>query len=259
MVTAMTGYFHATRRTLEKCILTALALSLGGAMISDAQNTITDQEKKDGWRLLWDGKTTEGWRSGGSDTIPAKSWTIRDGVLLVDEGGQKGGGDIITKERFSNFELTLDFIASTGCNSGIKYFVQTDAPRTSLGSVIGLEFQILDDANHPDAKAGRDGNRTLGSLYDLFPATATKKVNPVGQWNTARIVVNGNHVEHWLNGEKILQYERGSQAYREAVKLSKFNVVAGFGEWPDGHILLQEHGENVVSFRNIKIRVLSGK
>lgn len=232
-------------------------------------NTLTDAEKAAGWRLLWDGKTTEGWRSAKSDAFPKKGWSIKDGVLTVhDNKGEEsaGGGDIITKERFSEFELLVDFKLTPGANSGIKYFVQpnlkpidkkTGQP-TGVGSAIGLEFQILDDERHPDAKLGRDGDRTISSLYDLITASPSKKPNPIGEWNTARIVVRGKHVEHWLNGQKVVEYERGSPAFRALVAQSKFKNIPDFGEWADGHILLQEHG-NTVSFRNIKIRALPGK
>ena len=184
-------------------------------------------------------------------------------VLPSGGGESSGGGDIITKERFSQFELLVDFKITEGANSGIKYFVQpnispidknTGKP-TAVGSAIGPEYQVLDDLRHPDAKAGRNGNRKLGSLYDVLPVTVAKNVNPIGEWNTARIVVNGKHVEHWLNGEKILEYERGSEAFRKEVAASKFNSIPDFGEWADGHILLQDHG-NQVFFRNIKIRVV---
>jgi hypothetical protein len=234
-----------------------------------APNTLTEREKADGWKLLWDGKTTDGWRSPKSDEFPVKSWSLADGVLTVDPGMTNGeaeaqsGGDIITRERYSNFELLVDFKTTLGCNSGIKIFVQpsispidkvTGKP-TGVGSAIGLEYQILDDVNHPDAKLGYDGDRKLGALYDLIPCDPAKQVNPFGEWNHARIVSRGTHVEHWLNGKKILEYDRGSEAFRAAVARSKFKDIPGFGEWPDGHILLQEHGSEV-SFRNIKIRAL---
>jgi len=233
-------------------------------------NTLTEQEKAGGWKLLWDGKTTKGWRSPKSDSFPMKSWRIADGVLTVDPGLTNGeaesqaGGDIITRDRYSNFELTADFKCSPGCNSGIKIFVQpnispidkvTGKP-TGVGSAIGLEYQILDDARHPDANRGRNGDRKLGALYDLFPCDPSKPVNPIGEWNRAHIISKGNHVEHWLNGRKILEYDRGSEAFRAAVAASKFKDIPDFGEWTDGHILLQEHGSEA-SFRNVKIRVLS--
>jgi hypothetical protein len=237
-----------------------------------APNTLTPQEKAGGWHLLWDGKTTDGWRSPQSETFPQKSWRIADGVLTVDPGWTNGeaeaqsGGDIITRQRYANFELVADFRCSPGCNSGIKIFVQPDispidkvtGKPTAKGSAIGLEYQILDDQLHPDAKLGRDGDRTLGSLYDLIPAPKDKKVMPAGEWNQARIVSQGKHVEFWLNGEKTVELERGSPDFRQRVAESKFKDIPGFGEWADGHILLQEHG-SAVSFRNVKIRELPAK
>lgn len=228
-------------------------------------NTLTPEEKAQGWRLLWDGKTPAGWRSAKADTFPSHGWKMEGGVLTVLESGGKesaAGGDIITTERFSRFELTVEFQITPGANSGVKYFVQPAlAPVTrtgeqgKVGSAIGLEFQILDDVRHPDAKKGIAGNRTIGSLYDLITAAPGKQVNAEGGWNTARIVaLDGKHIEHWLNGQKVVEYERGSEAFRALVATSKYKNIATFGEWPDGHILLQDHG-NTVSFRNIKIRV----
>jgi hypothetical protein len=232
-------------------------------------NTLTALEQAAGWKLLWDGKTTTGWRSPKSDAFPDKSWQIQDGVLSVVSSGNaeaQAGGDIITRDRYANFELVADFKTTTGCNSGIKIFVQPNiAPihkatgqTTGGGSAIGMEFQILDDANHPDAKLGRDGDRTIGSLYDLIPAPTNKVVMPVGEWNHARIVSQGQHVEFWLNGQKTVEFERGSPTFRAAVAASKFKDIPNFGEWPDGHILLQEHGSEV-SFCNVKIHELPAK
>jgi len=231
-------------------------------------NTLTEQEKQAGWRLLWDGKTTEGWQSAIAPGFPDAGWEIHDGELMVTNNNgaeSQHGGDIITKERFANFELKVDFKTTPGCNSGIKYFVQPNlgaitgtGAKAAIGSALGPEFQVLDDERHPDAKLGRNGDRTLGSLYDLIPASQDKKPNYIGEWNHALIIAKGKHVEHWLNGTKILQYERGSPEFRKLVAESKFHAVPDFGEWPDGNILLQEHG-SMVYFRNIKIRVLDSK
>jgi hypothetical protein len=231
-------------------------LPASAASAPSALNTLSEDEKKAGWRLLWDGHSTNGWRGARLAAFPDKGWEMKDGVLTVlDTGGAEStaGGDIITTEKFSAFELVLDFKITPGANSGIKYYVDPELNK-GVGSAIGLEFQILDDALHPDAKLGRDGNRTIGSLYDLIPA-ANKKVNPIGEWNTARLVSKGRHVEHWLNGVKVLAFERGSPAFRDFVKASKYTVWPSFGELPSGHILLQDHG-NQVSFRNIKLRTL---
>lgn len=224
-------------------------------------NYLSESEKRKGWRLLWDGKTTTGWRSARSKEFPDNGWVIEDGVLsvLASDGGEStGGGDIITKDKFSSFELRLEFKITEGANSGIKYFVDPEINQ-GPGSSIGLEFQILDDKEHPDAKMGVNGNRTLASLYDLIPASNLSDPNRgkdfrgIGKWNQARIVVKGNHIEHWLNGFKMVEYERNTPIYRALVAYSKYKVWPNFGELPSGHILLQDHG-NLVHFRSIKIR-----
>jgi hypothetical protein len=227
---------------------------------ADTANTLTPDEVGAGWRLLWDGQTTQGWRSARGPDFPEKGWLIHDGILtvLASDGHEGGvGGDIITVDKYSNFELKADFRITPGCNSGIKIFVDPEINK-GPGSSIGLEYQILDDALHPDAKLGRDGNRTMGSLYDLYPPAKDKHLNPMGEWNSALIISNGPHVEHWLNGEKILEYTRFTPEFRQRVQESKFKKWPGFGELRQGYILLQDHGSEV-SFRNIKIRVLPGE
>jgi hypothetical protein len=219
-------------------------------------NTLTQKEKNDGWKLLFDGKSTAAWTGTKGTGFPEKGWVVKDGILTVlgaTGADHASGGDIITKEQYGNFELALEFKIPKGANSGIKYFVVNNFPNQK-GNYLGLEYQIIDDENHADAKLGVNGNRTLGSLYDLIPAK-NKKVNPVGQWNQVRIVVKGNHVEHWLNGSKVLEYERGSDEFRKLVAASKYKDLQGFGEMPKGHILLQGHGDTV-HYRNIKIRNL---
>ncbi len=218
-------------------------------------NTLTNRELSDGWKLLFDGVTSAGWRGAHKDAFPEAGWVIENGVLKVLASGgaeSKGGGDIVTLNQYDNFDLFFEFMITEGANSGVKYFVTENY--ATKGSAIGLEYQILDDQRHPDAKMGRDGNRTVASLYDLIPA-ANKRFNGVGQWNAGHIVSINGHVEHWLNGFRVLEYERGSEAYRQLVKESKYKDFAGFGEAEKGHILLQEHGAEVW-FRSIKIREL---
>ncbi len=217
-------------------------------------NGLTDEEKEEGWELLFDGETTDFWRGAHKETFPEFGWKVADGALSVEASGggeAEHGGDIVTIDEYANFDFKADFKLTPGANSGIKYYV-TENEETK-GSAIGLEYQILDDALHPDSQQGRDGNRTVASLYDLITAQ-NKRVRPMGQWNMARIISEDGHVEHWLNGSKVLEYERGSDAYRELVKISKYKDWKNFGEAKAGHILLQDHG-NEVSFRNIKIKV----
>lgn len=216
-------------------------------------NTLSTAEKDAGWKLLWDGKTSTGWHGARLDKFPTKGWVIKDGVLTVlQSGGMEAanGGDIVTDKLYSNFELTLEFKLTPGANSGIKYFVFPKQPNQK-GSAIGLEYQLLDDERHPDAKKGVKGNRTLSSLYDLIPAE-NKKTKPIGEWNTARLVVNGSKVQHWLNGVKVVEYNRHCQVFRALIQKSKYAHYKNFGQIKEGHILLQDHG-NEVSFRNIKI------
>jgi hypothetical protein len=220
-------------------------------------NDLHADEKAQGWRLLWDGQTTRGWRSARGEGFPAAGWSIANGELAVQARG--GGGDLMTEEEFGAFELQLDFKVSQGANSGIFYFLTSPYDPAS-GAPLGLEYQILDDENHPDAKLGVDGNRTLASLYDLYPRarlmTNVGIAPKVGAWQHARIVTRADgSVEHWLNGVKVLEFQRGSNDYRAKVAASKFKSTAGFGEAPKGRILLQDHGD-AVAFRSIKIRPL---
>jgi hypothetical protein len=228
-------------------------------VVNYVPNTLTAYEKQNGWRLLFDGKTSNGWMSFKRTPFPTKGWQISNGAMnvLASEGKEAAnGGDIVTKEQFSAFDLSFEFRLTPGANSGLKYFVTLAEPNHP-GSALGLEYQVLDDSLHPDAKLGRNGDRTLSSLYDIMPSNKpAATIRPIGEWNTGRIVVYpNNHVEHYLNGIKVLEYERGSTEFREAVALSKFKPVSKFGEAKQGYILLQDHGD-AVSYRSIKIRKL---
>ena len=228
--------------------------------ISYLKNQLTKAEYRQGWRLLWDGKTTDGWRGAKLDKFPDKGWEIKDGLLTVLSSGgheSRNGGDIVTTDEFSNFELSVDFKMTEGANSGIKYFVDSELNKGE-GSAIGLEFQVLDDKKHPDASQGKNGNRTVGSLYDLIRAENTgssrgKNFKGIGKWNNARIVVKNGHVEHWLNHVKVVEFDRFSQIFRALVEKSKYEKWENFGQIPQGLILLQDHGDEV-SFKNIKVR-----
>jgi hypothetical protein len=219
-------------------------------------NILSPTELAGGWKLLFDGTSTKGWRKAHKKTFPEKGWIIKDGCLVVE--GSKGeesanGGDIVTLDEYAGFEITLEYKITKGANSGIKYYVtEKDNPN---GSAIGLEYQILDNENHPDAKLGsHEGSRVNASLYDLIKPENVRE-NALGEWNRAKIISNGTHVEHWLNGFKVLEYERGSENFKALVCDSKYRKWKNFGLAEKGHILLQDHG-NEVWFRSIKLREL---
>ncbi|MEX0982534.1 MAG: DUF1080 domain-containing protein [Bacteroidales bacterium] len=222
-------------------------------------NKLAPEEKEMGFKLLFDGESSDGWRNAYKETFPEKGWVIEDGALNVEASGggeARHGGDIVTVDEYRNFDFQLEFRISEGANSGIKYFVAEAEGEGHVGSAIGLEYQILDDKSHPDAKLGNhEGSRTLASLYDLIKASDKKRFYGIGVWNVARIVSKDNHIEHYLNGIKVLEYVRGSKEFRKLVAESKYKVWGNFGEAESGHILLQDHG-NEVSFRSIKIREL---
>jgi hypothetical protein len=238
-------------------------VSIDAKEFSYLKNELTENEQRKGFRLLWDGKTTNGWRGAKLDKFPDAGWEIKDGELKVLESGgaeSRNGGDIVTAKRYGNFELELDFKITDGANSGIKYFVDPELNK-GPGSAIGCEFQILDDKKHPDAKKGVNGNRTVGSLYDLITAKSYSEPNKKkrganpGEWCKARIIVDGGQVEHYLNNIKVVEYDRYTQLFKALVAYSKYAKWENFGQASQGYILLQDHGNNV-SFRSIKIREL---
>ena len=221
-------------------------------------NTLSAQETRNGLKLLWDGKTMNGWRGAYKDEFPKEGWEIADGAITVKKSNgaeSKNGGDIITSGQYGAFDFQFEFKLTDGANSGVKYFVT--ATEGNSGSAIGLEYQVLDDDKHPDAKQGVVGNRTLASLYDLIPAVKNPRgVKKIGEWNNGRIVVYpDNRVEHWLNGYKVVEYQRGSAIYKALVARSKYAQWENFGMAEKGYLLLQDHGDEV-SFRSLKIKEL---
>lgn len=212
---------------------------------------MSDAEKAEGFVQLFDGTTSAGWRSSSKPTFPERGWEIKEGVLTVLPKGQGGGGgDIITEKVYSNFIFKMDFQLTPKANSGLKYLFD---PKLYGGTT--MEYQVL-DPGHPDAKAGLEGNRRVASLYDVLPAVDAEKIlKPAGEWNAAMLVVKGMHVEHWLNGKKVLEFERGSDGFNAAVAKSKFNKHPGWGTQRSGHILLQDHNDKV-SYRNLRIKEL---
>jgi hypothetical protein len=222
--------------TLEAC-------GQSGGYGREASNVVTPGERAADWRVLFDGSSTAAWRGYKSDAMPA-GWQAVDGALTR----VAGAGDIVTREKFKNFELSLEWRVAPGGNSGVFYRASEDDEAIYWTAP---EMQVLDDAGHRDAQ---DRNRAAGSLYDLYPAPAGV-VKPAGEWNQARVVANGNRIEHWLNGTKVVECELGSADWERRIKASKFAPHPNFAKNAEGHIGLQDHGDQV-AFRNIKIRVL---
>ncbi|PYO31553.1 MAG: DUF1080 domain-containing protein [Gemmatimonadetes bacterium] len=240
-------------------------------------NQLTDAERVAGWRLLFDGRTLAGWRGLGYDTVPTAHWKIVDGTIKkiasgkvprVPDGRPLNGGDLMTVETFGDFELSWEWKVTPGANSGVKYNVSEELSQAQGGamtpaavaqgsiapnhSALGFEYQMLDDDHHPD---GQLPTHRAGALYDLVAPSGAKHLRPVGEWNQSRVVFRGNHGEHWLNGEKIVEFELGTARMDSALAASKYHSIPGFAERRKGHIVLQDHGDEVY-FRSIKVRVL---
>ncbi len=248
-------------------------IGAGGLFVSQEKsatplNTLTEAEKKAGWKLLFDGKTFNGLRSYFETMDPSKGWSIEAGCLKNSKGNgrpRSGGGDIMTTELFTDFDFRFEWSMPQGGNSGVYYLFQERQDKPGVGmymgddgrSPVGFEYQLLDDERHPDAL--RNGPiRSTGSLYSLIPPNDSKRLKPAGEFNESRLVVQGKHVEHWLNGTKIVEYDLGSQALLEAISKSKYKDVPGYGAKTRTRILFQDHGDEV-RFRNLKIRTLPGK
>jgi hypothetical protein len=240
-----------------------IAPSIAAGRPQDSKlNTLTRAEIKEGWKLLFDGKTFNGWRGLGRDHVPAGLWIIENGMIKkvntgdvkkLPDGRPVEGGDLMTIDTYENFELTFEWKINKGGNSGLKYNVSEEMSQKygSKYSALGFEYQLLDDMD-PSYKGKLIPSQFSGSLYDLLPPKNVK-LNPVGEFNSSRIVVNGKHVGHWLNGSKVVEYDFGSKELEDAYKVSKFNKIPGFTDKRKAHIVLQNHNDESW-FRNIKIR-----
>lgn len=241
----------------------------GSASVSETASAENDQQ---GWVSLFDGETLDGWRGLGQDGIPEGHWIVEDGairkvasddVARAEDGQPIAGGDLLYDQQFSNYELEFEWKVSPGANSGIKYNVSEEfstgyPPRNAA---LGFEYQILDNEMHADAQ--NDPNRLAAGLYDLVPPSSDAQLNPVGEWNTGKIVFDGNRGEHWLNGRKVVEYELGTHMMNRLLATSKWGKlgeegghIPGFDERRDsGYIVLQDHGDDVW-YRNLRIREL---
>jgi 3-keto-disaccharide hydrolase len=229
---------------------------------SIASNSLTADEERSGWRLLFDGKTFDGWRGLGYDSVPTAHWKIENGaikkiasgqVARMPDGQPAAGGDLMTRETFRDFELTWEWKISRAGNSGVKYNVSEEISTAAAPNhaALGFEYQLLDDSLHEDNKV--PSHRT-GALYDLIRPNPSKTLKPVGEWNTSAIVFRGNHGEHWLNGTKIVEFDLETPLMDTLLAHSKYRDIKDFAQRRAGHIVLQDHGDEVY-FRNIKIRV----
>jgi len=255
-----------TKQYVSICFGVIYVLLIGACSPQEpggALNTLTAEERSDGWTLLFDGKTFDGWRGLGRDHIPAGHWAIEDGTLKkiasgdvprMADGQPVEGGDIMTERAYRNFELSFEWKISPGGNSGVKYNVSEEIS-TSIGgahSALGFEYQVIDDQGYPGTLKD---TQMAGALYDLIPPDPDKELMPVGEFNHTRIILQNNHGEHWLNGRKIVEFELGTPRLDSLIAASKFRDIPRFGEHKDGHIVIQDHVD-AAWYRNIKIREL---
>lgn len=254
------GNFHTRRpliltgihmkRTGQILLTSIVTVLLSGVLPAGAENlpaestALTEAEKAAGWVPLFDGKSLNGWRNYRGDDTIAAGWVARDGVLIKQRG--VNGGNIITQKKYRDFELSFEWSVEPKGNNGIKYLVIEERPGAP-----GHEYQLLDDAGHPDGKIGP--KRQTASLYDILPPAADKQLNRPGAWNHATIIIRGLKVQHWLNGKQVLEYTLQSPELKAAIAESKFKNAKGFGDKVDGYIMITDHGDEC-QFRNLKIR-----
>jgi hypothetical protein len=247
------------------------------SLLQSTPNTLTPAERSADWRLLFDGQTLAGWRGLGYDSVPTGHWVVVDGAIKkvasgnvprVPDGRPLNGGDLMTVATFGDFELTWEWRVTPGANSGVKYNVSEEMSVAQGGqmtpaavargaiapnhSALGFEYQILDDDRHEDGKLA---THRSGALYDMIAPGPAKRLNPVGEWNRSTVIFRGNHGEHWLNGKKIVEFDLGTARMDSLLAASKYRAIPGFATRRKGHIVLQDHGDEVY-FRNVKVREL---
>ncbi|MGH7560880.1 MAG: 3-keto-disaccharide hydrolase [Gemmatimonadales bacterium] len=256
--------------TFRRSACTAFGLALGALEAAAGQssagtppNTLTPAERREGWRLLFDGRTLSGWRGLGYDTVPTAHWRVEVGAIrklpsgkvpVQADGQPVKGGDLMTADRFRDFEFSFEWKIAPGANSGVKYNVSEELSlaKASNHAALGFEYQVLDDSLNSDNALA---THRAAALYDLIAPGPAKRLAPVGQWNHARIVFRGPHGEHWLNGHKVVEFELGTPRMDSVLAKSKYRTIEGFAARRTGHIILQDHNEEVW-FRSLKIRIL---
>jgi hypothetical protein len=246
-------------------LVALLVCALAGAASAQKPNQLTADERAAGWRVLFDGTSLAGWRGLGSDSVPSAHWRVVDGAIAkvptakvprLADGQPATGGDLMSIESFRDFELAFEWRVTPGANSGVKYNVSEELSlkHAANHAALGFEYQVLDDELHPD---NRIASHRAAGLYDVLAPGPAKRLRPVGQWNSARIVLRGNHGEHWLNGVKVLAFDLGTPRLDSLLAQSKYRPIPGFADRRRGHVVLQDHGDEVY-FRSVKIRDLSG-
>jgi hypothetical protein len=245
-----------TSPVFKAILLFALLLPSGTFLSAQADNVLSPFELRSGWKLLFDGRTTSGWRGAYMDSFPTKGWVVKEGELRGELSGQMeagDGGDIVTVKTYTSFDLVFDWKLGPGGNSGVKYFIEERQPKP-VGSQPGYEYQIIDDANYIYNGMHLPARLKTASIYDVVPAHL-KADTQMNVWHRSRILVRGDHIQHWLDGVEVLNVDRKSDLFKQGVASGKFSKYEGFATIPSGHILLQDHGHNV-AFKNIKIKQL---
>ena len=251
-------------RQLAVLVVALCAAPLLAQPTGTTPNALSPAERTAGWRLLFDGKTLAGWRGLGYDSVPTAHWNVVDGAVhkiasgnvpKMPDGQPVNGGDLMTVDTFRDFELAFQWKVVPGSNSGVKYNVSEEysLANASNHAALGFEYQVLDDSLNDDNKVA---THRAGALYDLFAPNDKKRLKPVGEWNSSRIVFRGNHGEHWLNGAQIVSFDLGTPRMDSTLAKSKYRVLKGFADRRSGHIILQDHGDEVF-YRDIKIREIT--